>query len=216
MSQEDAIQPEGKRAKRAPRRTHAQRSGETRALVLESAVRCMTEHGFRRTHLARIADRAGVSVGAIQHQFGDKAGVLAAVVGQGFDSLVTQVARLPADQTELPTRVRRLVDAIWAHYALPQSRAALEIALQTRSDPEFLSSSVPYLAQVRAAIDRMWMGFFWDIQAERSQHVRAQRLLFTTLNGLTVESMLLPDLPDVTGDLETLTDGIVRILSLDA
>jgi AcrR family transcriptional regulator len=155
-------------------------------------------------------------VGAIQHQFGDKAGVLAAVVGRGFDALITQVVQLPADPGELPVRVGRLVETIWRHYALPQSRAAIEIAIQMRSDREFLSVSVPYLARIRGAIDRMWMGFFWDVHAARSQHVRAQRLLFTTLNGLIVEDMLMPISTDVTGDLEILADGIVRILTSEA
>jgi len=204
--------------RRSPRRgrSHAQRSGETRARVLEAAVQCIAEDGFQRTHLAEIASRAGVSVGAIQHQFSDKAGVLAAVVAHGFDALVSEVVRLPADSGELPGRVARLVEATWTHYAQPQSRAALEIALQMRSDPEFQSVSAPHLAQIRGAIDRMWMGFFWDLEASRGQHVRAQRLLFTTLNGLIVESMLIPMRTDASRDLETLADSIVRILAPEA
>ena len=42
--------------------------------------------------------------------------------------------------------------------------------------------------------------------------MRAQRLLFTTLNGLAVEGMLLPGEPDARADLTLLTDGILRIL----
>lgn len=194
-------------------RSHAQRSGETRARVLEAAFQCIAEDGFQRTHLTQIASRAGLSVGAIQHQFGDKAGVLAAVVAHGFDTLVNEVVRLPVDSSELPRRVARLVETMWEHYARPQSRAALEIALQMRSDPEFQSVSAPHLTQIRGAIDRMWMGFFWDVPATRGQHVRAQRLLFTALNGLTLEAMLIPVSADVSGDLETLADGIVRILA---
>ena len=68
------------------------------------------------------------------------------------------------------------------------------------------------------AIDAMWMGHFAEpaaSPASRERHVRAQRLLFTTLNGLAVEATLLPSVPDVTADLETLTDGIVRLLDAD-
>ena len=157
-----------------------------------------------------------MSVGAIQHQFGDKEAVLEGVVERGFDELVTEVARLPVASAGLEERVSLLVHTLWARYALPPSRAALEILLQMRAEPEFLARALPYLAKIRGSIDRMWMGLFWEAGASRAQHIRAQRLLFTTLNGLAVEATLMPAMPDTAKDLETLTQGIVQMLTPEA
>lgn len=195
------------------RRSHAERSGETRMRILDAAVQCIATEGLPRTNLARIAERAGLSLGAIQHQFGDKSGVLMAVVERGFERLLDAVARLPVAPPELHGRVAVLVDSIWAHYALPESRAALEIVLQMRGDGDFRARALPYLVRIRGAIDRMWMGFFWEMGAPRARHVRAQRLLFTTLNGLAFESSLVPAMPDLSADLKTLSDTLVRILT---
>ena len=62
----------------------------------------------------------------------------------------------------------------------------------------------------------MWMGLFWEAGASRAQHIRAQRLLFTMLNGLAVEATLMPAMPDTARDLETLTQGIVQMLTPEA
>ena len=69
------------------RRTRAERSGESRQRVIEAAARCVAEEGFQRTNLALVAKRAGLSIGAIQHHFGDKTSVLTAVVERGFERL---------------------------------------------------------------------------------------------------------------------------------
>ncbi len=201
---------------RGARRTQAERSGATRERILDAAVRCVAEEGFARTQLARISYRAGVSVGAIQHQFGDKEAVLEAVVERGFDELVAEVARLPVASSDTRERATLLVHTLWDRYVLPRSRAALEILLQMRADPEFLARALPYLAKIRGAIDRMWMGLFWELGASRRQHVRAQRLLFTTLNGLAMEATLMPEMPETAQDLETLIEGIVGILTREA
>jgi hypothetical protein len=42
--------------------------------------------------------------------------------------------------------------------------------------------------------------------------VEAQRLVFTTLNGLAVERLLVPGMPDPTPDLDRLVEGVVTIV----
>jgi AcrR family transcriptional regulator len=199
----------------AGRRRQSERSGETRARVIDAAVACVAEEGFRSTNLARIATRAGVSTGAIQHHFGDKASVLAAVVERSFEDLAADVARLPAEGRRLSDRLERFVDVLWAHYLAPESRASMEILIQMRGEEEFRRRSLPYLARIRHTIDRMWMGLFWDSEVSRERHVAGQRLLFTTLNGLAVEKVLFPDAAPASADLEMLRSRILQLLEED-
>jgi AcrR family transcriptional regulator len=44
----------------------------TRAKMLDAAVQCIVEEGFYRSSSNRIAARAGVSWGVIQHYFGTR------------------------------------------------------------------------------------------------------------------------------------------------
>jgi len=61
------------------------RAERTRALIMDETVRCVVEEGFAAASAKHIAERAGVTWGVIQYHFGDRDGLLAAVVESGFD-----------------------------------------------------------------------------------------------------------------------------------
>lgn len=193
-------------------RSQPERSEATRARVLDAAVACIADDGFAPTNLARIAERAGMTTGAIQHQFGDKAALLAAVVERGFERLVDRLARLPGGPQPMDERVASVIGALWEGYDAATTRASLEILLATRGDDVFHRASLGFLAAVRERIDRLWMGTFWDLEIGRARHVDAQRLVFTTLNGLALERILVPGMPDPGHDLERLARGVLAIV----
>jgi TetR/AcrR family acrAB operon transcriptional repressor len=57
-----------------------QTSSESRGLLLSAAAEMFAKQGFRRTTFVDIAERAGISRGSIPWHFGDKNGLLKAVV----------------------------------------------------------------------------------------------------------------------------------------
>ena len=56
-----------------------------KAKVIDAAVLSVCEHGLAGTTTATIADRAGVTWGAIQHQFGDKDAIFLALIDRSLD-----------------------------------------------------------------------------------------------------------------------------------
>jgi AcrR family transcriptional regulator len=63
------------------RRTRAEME-ETRATLLATARRVFSEHGYAATSMDDLTAQAGLTRGALYHHFGDKKGLLAAVVAQ--------------------------------------------------------------------------------------------------------------------------------------
>lgn len=63
------------------RRTRAAMQ-ETRALLLATARQMFSEQGFAHASMDDLTARAGLTRGALYHHFGDKKGLLAAVVEQ--------------------------------------------------------------------------------------------------------------------------------------
>ncbi|GAA3206970.1 helix-turn-helix domain-containing protein [Actinocorallia longicatena] len=61
------------------RRQQAERSVSTQRAIMAAASDLFAEHGYERTSIDQIADRAGVSKGALYHHYRDKIEVLAAV-----------------------------------------------------------------------------------------------------------------------------------------
>ena len=56
------------------------RADRTRAMVIDETVRCVLEEGFGAASAKHITERAGVTWGVIQYHFGDRDGLLMAVV----------------------------------------------------------------------------------------------------------------------------------------
>ena len=202
----------GRGARSAERVSHVERNRRTREAAIDATVACLSEEGFSRTSLARIAERAGVSIGAIQHQFGDKAALLGAVIESGSEGLVGQIEDLPRDNRELHERVRTIVDAMWQQRVTPMSRAIFEILLEARNDPSLQQRTKPHQDRFWVLLDRVWMRVFEDVPAPRERHRCVQRLIVTMLNGLSV-MWLMPAFTNAHLDeLDALTTSVVHLL----
>jgi AcrR family transcriptional regulator len=52
-----------------PRRTQAERREQTRTALLDATVSCLVDLGFSATTTTEVTRRAGVSLGAVMHDF---------------------------------------------------------------------------------------------------------------------------------------------------
>jgi AcrR family transcriptional regulator len=74
-----------------PRLTQAERSARTRSALLAAARQLFAEQGFAQTGREEIAERAGVTRGALYHHFASKTDVAEAVVEEMEAELVDRV-----------------------------------------------------------------------------------------------------------------------------
>lgn len=102
------------------RRTRAEME-ETRAALLVTARNVFREHGYAETSMDDLTAQAGLTRGALYYHFGDKKGLLAAVVDQ-IDDEMDQRLQTISDNAEDP----------WEGFC-NRCRAYLEMALE----PEF-------------------------------------------------------------------------------
>jgi AcrR family transcriptional regulator len=87
------------------RRTQAERTAATRARLIDSARKLFADKGFNAVSTEAIVAAAGVTRGALYHQFDDKAALFAAVYEQVEDELVADVGQRiveagPADELQ--------------------------------------------------------------------------------------------------------------------
>ncbi|MEO8815848.1 MAG: TetR/AcrR family transcriptional regulator [Mycobacterium sp.] len=125
---------EGERSPAPTRRTSAprKRGDETRVKIIDETVRCITEEGFAAATAKHVAERAGVTWGVIQYHFGDRNGLLMAVVDDGVSRLLDSLSSVDVGELELRQRVAAVVDTAWRCYSSPTSLAAFEILRATR------------------------------------------------------------------------------------
>jgi AcrR family transcriptional regulator len=92
------------KGKPARRRTQGERTAQTRAALITAARRLFGAEGFAEVGAGRVALEAGMTRGALYHQFADKAGLFAAVLEEVEAEIAQRVASAvagfdPADTT---------------------------------------------------------------------------------------------------------------------
>jgi AcrR family transcriptional regulator len=109
---------------------------DTRDRVIGAAVECIIELGFYRgSSTNEIARRAGVTWGVIQHYFGNREGLMLAVLQDGARHMVETVVQARIDGATVEERMAQLVDVFSEHYGRPEYLAGLQVLLNMDHDP---------------------------------------------------------------------------------
>jgi AcrR family transcriptional regulator len=102
-----------------PRQTQAARSARTRGALLQAARELFAEKGFAATGRDEIAERAGVTRGALYHHFASKTEVAAGVVEQLEGELAALVVAAALEGTGVRDQLHRGCRAYMDACAVP-------------------------------------------------------------------------------------------------
>ncbi len=189
------------------RRTSAprKRGDDTRVKIIDETVRCIREEGFAAATAKHVAERAGVTWGVIQYHFGDRNGLLMAVVDDGVARLVDSLSS--ADVSELPLRERIavVIDIAWRCYSSPTSMAAFEILRATRGGPG--ESSRRHLLEMNSAI-----GQLGRLITEDPSNAGVAEVIWATLRGVVLAQMVIGTDIDWSRERSALIDMVTRVL----
>ncbi len=151
----------GSSLSRPPRRPQAERSADTRARLIAAAISCLYRAGYSATTVSAVAAEAGVSRGAMTHQFPAKTELMLAAVCAVFE-----------DDSELynasvatmgPARwLLALPEAMWRVISRPSGIAVMEIMLASRSDSDLADK----LRALQARIDTL--AHVWSAERVRA------------------------------------------------
>lgn len=199
-------------APRRPANGKQVRAERTRAMVIDETVRCVLEEGFGAASAKHITERAGVTWGVIQYHFGDRDGLLMAVVDEGFGQLV---ACLQCVQTTLGehsgrARIELVINAVADAFLSPTSIAALEILIATRTGRA--DAHQRHLAELFSTLTRL--GRFVAEGLNQRHADAVGNLIWTTLMGAMVAKMAVEEPIDVGRELRALTDVVTAYVGL--
>jgi AcrR family transcriptional regulator len=140
----------------------AQKSASTRLQIVEAALRCFVELGYARTTTTVIAEKAGLSRGAMLHHFPSKLDIVRAAVehlhAKRLKAFRKSIDRLARDDS----RARKSLEAYWEHVRHPMYVAFLELWVAARTDPELAA----ILAPAQESFEREWYSTAVDLFPE--------------------------------------------------
>lgn len=166
------------------RRSHAERTAETRSRVIEAVFESIAEVGFARTTATEITRRAGVTWGAVQHHFGGKDALLVAVVEDSFTRFAARLDGIPTEDVSLEQRVGLFIDQAWEHFASREYRSTFEILLNYLGREDVMQDVPTWQGSMFQAWDGIWMRLFHDAAIARRRHRVVEHYVISTLSGL--------------------------------
>lgn len=157
------------------------RSTELVAAILEAAVQVLAKQGAQRFTTARVADKAGVSVGSLYQYFPNKAAILFRLQSDEWRQTSQMLRDILEDRgASPPQRLRRLVHAfIQSECDEAEVRGALDDAAPLYRD-------APEARAARKAMDGTMAAFLREAapQSSEATRARAAQLIGRTIAAL--------------------------------
>jgi AcrR family transcriptional regulator len=189
------------------------RAEARRAQILAAAADCFCRRGFHGASIAEISHAAGMSAGHIYHYFENKEAIIAGIVAQDLERLLTLTAEFRASRNMLEAMVGHLGQGVRDMVDPATAGLKLEIVAEAARNPR--------VAEVIRAADRQCF-------ASLKETVRALReanghqdsdvatacmaeVLAALMEGLMVRSIRNPslDLPMVTAMVQQVIRGLM-------
>ena len=159
---------------------------ETRVRLIEATIECILEEGFYRASSNRIAKRAGVTWGVIQHHFGTREGLLLAAFQAGMRELIDTLESAAIVGETFEMRLESLADVIWTFYRQPRFVAYEELTLNLLRDPTIDAATARHVRRQQARIGELLTSLANEVVDDELTSVLPPLALFQILRGLAI------------------------------
>jgi AcrR family transcriptional regulator len=122
----------------------AQKAKATRERILDAVVALINESGYHSASSTAIANKAGITWGAVQHHFGNKEDIMHAVLTMAREAFISALANPALKKGSLKQRSSLYIDTVWQHYKSDLYFAFSEIIMATRT-----KNNLPLLNEIR-------------------------------------------------------------------
>jgi AcrR family transcriptional regulator len=200
------------------RLTRAEQQAQTRARLINAAVRVFARRGYQASSVEEIAEEAGYSHGAVYSNFEGKADLFLAVFEDYMAQRVRELAETQAALAEdapLEARARALADQWMDRLARDRESMTLhmEFIAHADRDPELARRFGSRSMAMREAVARYIAHYQQEAGLELALRVDDLALVLRALGiGLAIESLVSPDTVrrDLYGDFVELLVSLQR------
>jgi AcrR family transcriptional regulator len=191
----------------------------TRRRVLDAAIESILDNGYYQTSSNEIARRAGVTWGALQHQFGTREALLLEVVNERWRRLQEGVADAEIGGDTLEERLHAVVKVLSDHYGSPAHLAHIQILLDLTHNPNTSAETRRAVAEHGRQLSRAWQPLFSRALGEAADEEDLVRYAFVTLRGYLLGSLIARSIAETRSDhlpRELLVRGVAAAVRAEA
>jgi AcrR family transcriptional regulator len=157
------------------------RSTELVAAILQAATQVLAREGATRFTTARVAEKAGVSVGSVYQYFPNKAAILFRLQSDEWQQTTQMLSSILEDRRKLP--FERLHALVHAFVRSECEEADMRVAL---NDAAPLYRDAPEAQAAKASGDKIFLAFVKEVlpKAPRATRALACDLITATLSSV--------------------------------
>lgn len=141
---------------------NVERSARTREKLIEATINCLYELGYHQTTTVIVAERAGVSRGAMLHQFPSKADLILATADRLAQMRGDWHRQHMGHVTDVRQKFLMLIDVLWGVMTTPSGLARIDLMISARSDPELADR----INELNDHLDLMHKKRIWELAEE--------------------------------------------------
>jgi AcrR family transcriptional regulator len=167
----------------------------TRARLIDATIDCILEEGFYRSSSNRIAERAGVTWGVIQHHFGTREALLLAAFQEGMRELIDTLESALITGDTFEERLESLADVIWLFYRQPRFVAYEQLTLNLLRDPTMDTATARLVRRQQAKIGELLTDLATRVVDNDLAEVLPPAALLQILRGLAIGLALTDAVP---------------------
>ena len=169
--------------RRARRKTQEERSSATSDALIRAAIDLIAERGYAATTTNLVADRAGLSRGALQHHFKSRDELIVAVLEQ----LRSEVSFRVDPGTLINRALEDRIDAIVEHYRAMclsrEYRAALNLWIGIDQDSALFGELRKQTRGGQEGTAEDWQAIFQDLEIDPMTLRSIRRIVMGSIRG---------------------------------
>ncbi|WP_164523350.1 TetR/AcrR family transcriptional regulator [Sphingomonas koreensis] len=179
---------------RPSRRTQAERSGEMRARLAEAAYGIIAERGHSAFRMAAVAERAGVSTGAMLHHFRNKDEMTLAAIHHALAAAEATSRERAMRAGNTPGEVlQALADDFLDFFHGDRFWVSLDITMDASKNVEVAEAIGPIVAKDRRPVFKLWAERLTSLGWHAEHAEEAVRSIAALASGYAIRTLWTDD-----------------------
>jgi AcrR family transcriptional regulator len=186
--------------KQATRRRRRSDGEVTRQKVLDAAVATILDLGYYHASSNAIARRAGVTWGALQHQFGTREALLLEVLNERWGRLREQMTTAEIHGATLEARLERVLEVLATHYSAPEHLVQIQILLDLTHNPDTSAGAREAIAAHGRTLNDAWQPLFVQALGPAARFTSLVAYAFLALRGYLTSQLIASSIAETASD----------------
>lgn len=175
------------------RKTQQERTAETTESLLKATIDLLHDRGFYRMSTVEIAERAGVSRGALNHHFTSKEEIVVSAIRQQLRDSTARLHKMALTIREEGGSTDRIVDFIWSLMTDRLYYVTMEYMPEARHNEDFKSEIVVVVKEFHEGLNAVWAELANQIGADVKRTSTVMNATMCLVRGMIAQTTIKDD-----------------------